>query len=117
MSVNDQVILDNILSKNSQNIATELTEAEYFEIFTAEQIVKDYDLSYDEIKSGIVSGANDGGIDSIYLFVNGELILEDTDVAAFKKDVTIDLFFIQSKRTTGFSESAIDKFSASANDL
>ena len=94
-----------------------MSESEYFEFFTAEQILKDFDLSYDELALGIVGGGNDGGIDSLYCFVNGELVMEDTDLSVFKKDITIDLVIIQSKRSPGFSEAALDKLYSTTGDL
>jgi hypothetical protein len=54
LSVNDRIILDKILEQQKLALAPELTPSKFFEIFTAEQILKDYDLSYDEIESGIV---------------------------------------------------------------
>ncbi len=117
MPSNEQVILDQILSQNRQEIADTLSESEFFELFSAEQILKDFDLSYDEIRSGIVAGGNDGGIDSIFLLINGELIVEDSDTSVYKKDITIDLVFIQSKRSAGFSEEGINKLYATTNEL
>lgn len=117
MASNDQVILDQILDQRHQGIADSMSESEYFEIFTAEQILKDFDLSYDEITAGIVAGGDDGGIDSIFCFVNGELVLEDSDLSVFKKDITIDLIVIQSKRSTGFSEDALNRLYSTSKDL
>lgn len=114
---NDVIILDETLSQKLKEIAPELSPSDFFEIFTAEQILKDYDLSYDEITSGIVGGGNDGGIDGLFLFVNGELVQEDTDVSGLKKNITIDLHIIQAKTGPGFSEAALDKFVAVTNDL
>jgi hypothetical protein len=86
-----------------------VSEQDYFELFCAEQILKDFDLSYDEIQGGIVDGEHDGGVDSVYGFVNGELICEDFDITPFKKDVRIELHIIQSKTSGGFSEVPVNK--------
>jgi hypothetical protein len=53
MKSNDVIILDETLEQKRLELAPELTPSDYFEIFTAEQILKDFDLSYDEITSGI----------------------------------------------------------------
>lgn len=74
MASNDQIILDQVLSQQRQNIAPTLDQATYFGMFAAEQVLKDFDLSYDEIESGIVDGGGDGGIDGFYAFANGELL-------------------------------------------
>lgn len=117
MAANDVIILENVLQQRKAEIAPELSVSEFFEIFAAEQLLKAFDLSYDEIKSGIVDGGGDGGIDSIYLFANGELIREDTDVSGLKKNIAIDLVLIQAKTSAGFTETAIEKFTAVTEDL
>lgn len=108
-SDNSQQILNDVLSQQRQELAPEISEQDYFELFCAEQILKDFDLSYDEVQAGIVDGEHDGGVDSVYAFVNGELIYEDFDAAPFKKDVRIELHVIQSKTSGGFSEVPVNK--------
>jgi hypothetical protein len=85
VATNDQIILDQVLEQQRQTLAVGHSPTAYFEVFAAEQVLKDYDLSYGEIESGIVSGGGDGGIDAIHSFVNGELIQEDTDVTELKR--------------------------------
>jgi hypothetical protein len=114
---NDQIILTQLLEERKREIAPELSEANYFELFCSEQILKDYDASYDEIEEGITGNGGDGGIDSIYLLINGEIIHEDTDLSIFKGDISIELHIIQSKKSTGFSEDAIHRLIASTSDL
>lgn len=114
---NDEFILKKTIGQKKAEIAPSLTDNRYFEIFTAEQILKGYDPSYEEIQSGIVAGGDDGGIDSIYLFINGELVKEDTDLSSYKKNVIVELHFIQSKFTSSFSESTIIKLDSSAKEL
>ncbi len=117
MADNSQQILDDVIAQKRNEIAPELSEQEYFEIFCGEQILKDYDLSYDEILSGVVDGEHDGGIDSVYAFVNGEIVLEDFDVTPFKKDVYIELHLIQSKTSNSFGEDAINKLISTSRNL
>jgi hypothetical protein len=114
---NDQIILDQILEQSRAEIAPSLDQPTYFEVFSAEQVLKDYDLSYDEIESGIISGGGDGGIDGFYVFVNGELIHDDSDVSDLRKNVQIEVILIQAKTTAGFSESAMDRFASATSDL
>ena len=109
MADNSQQLLNDVLSQQRQDLAPDLSEQDYFEIFCAEQILKDYDLSYEEIEAGIVDGEHDGGVDSAYAFVNGELISEDFDLSSFKKDVRIELHIIQSKTSGGFSEAPVNR--------
>jgi hypothetical protein len=117
MANNEQILLETLLLQKKNEVAPDTKADEYFNIFSTEQILKDYDLSYEEIIDGIVEGGGDGGIDSIYTFINGELLQEDSNLITLKKDITIDVFLIQSKNTNGFSEDALDKFNSSAIDL
>lgn len=114
---NDQIILDQIVDQRKNEIGGIIADDEFFEIFSAEQLLKDYDLSYDELLSGIVSGGNDAGIDSMYTLVNGELVVEDTDLGAFMRDLSVDVVFIQSKATAGFQEEPVNKFTSAVRDL
>ncbi|HJZ74427.1 MAG TPA: hypothetical protein VKE51_21970 [Vicinamibacterales bacterium] len=117
MSDNDQIILDSVLQQQRQQLAPELSEAEFFEGFASEQALKDYDLSYEEIRSGIVDGGGDGGIDGIYVIANGELVHEDSDLSQLKKGVQLDLVVVQSTTSAGFSESRLDRLTAATEDL
>jgi len=114
---NAQVILDDVLAQLHAERAPEMELGAYFEVFCAEQLLKDFDLSYDEIEAGIVDGEHDGGVDSVFAFVNGELITEDFDTTPFKKDVRLELFIIQSKTSTNYSESALDKLISVTRNL
>ena len=117
MNSNDKIILEQIIEQEHKERAATSTKSEFFELFVAEQVLKDYDLGYNEIESGIIGGANDGGIDSIYVLVNGELALEDFDFSNLKKGVVIDMVVIQAKLTDGFGESAVEKLTAATEDL
>lgn len=106
---NSQQLLNDVLNQRREELYPSYSAQDYFEIFCSEQVLKEYDLSYEEIYSGIVDGEHDGGIDSAYSFVNGEIIVEDLDISPFKRDVRIDLHLIQSKTSGGFSEGPINK--------
>lgn len=117
MADNSQHILNNVLTQQRQDLLPGASEQDFFEIFCAEQILKDFALSYDEVQSGIVDGEHDGGVDSAFAFVNGELIYEDFDTTPFKKDVRIELHLIQSKTSGGFSEAPVNKFISITRNL
>lgn len=114
---NDQIILAQIIKERCAESNDEISLSEYFEIYSASEILKNYDLSYDDITYGIVGDGGDGGVDSIYTFINGELLKEDTLVNSNQKKNHIELIIIQSKTSTSFKEDAIIKFRESAQDL
>jgi len=117
MSANDLILLDKILEQRGLEESPSLSASDFFELFATNQILKDFDLSYDEISSGIVDSGGDGGIDAVYVFVNGELLTEDFDFSTRRKNIEIELVLIQAKTSSSFNESAMDKFDASAADL
>ncbi|MEK6700307.1 MAG: AIPR family protein [Nitrospirota bacterium] len=117
MSQNDLILLNQMLEQRMTEAGAGLSASDYFEIFSAEQVLKDEDLSYDEIESGIVDNAGDGGIDSFYLFINGTLYSEDLDLNAFKKNIDLVVFIIQSKTSSGFSEGGMDHFVSATRDM
>lgn len=117
MSENDRIILDQILDQQRQAMAPTLAAVEYFEIFAAEQALKEYDLSYDELQAGLTGGGADGGFDAVYVFANGEPVQEDTDLTALKRGVQLDLVVVQATTSQGFSESRVEKLAATTRDV
>jgi hypothetical protein len=114
---NDRIILDEILQQQQQARAPTLSPSKYFELFVTEQVLKDYDLSDEEIESGIIGDSGDGGIDSIYLFVNGEIVREDFDLPHTKKDPLVELVVIQCKTSGGFAETPVERFLTVSDDI
>lgn len=117
MADNSQQLLDDVLRQQRDSLSPTMSDQDYFEVFCAEQILKDFDLTYDELQAGIVDGAYDGGIDSAYAFVNGEIICEDFDVTPFKKDARIELHIIQSKTSGGYGEDPINRLISTTRNL
>ena len=56
MTTNDVVLIQELLSQRRQELAPDMSESDFFQIFAGEQALKDRDLSYDEILDGIVDG-------------------------------------------------------------
>jgi hypothetical protein len=117
MSNNDVIVLNSLLEQRRTQIASTIKEDQFFEIFSFEQVLKNYDLSYEELESGKVGAGNDGGIDGIFIFVNDELINEDFNTDEIKRNPEIILYLIQAKQSETFSESAIDKIISTAIDI
>ncbi|WCE38796.1 AIPR family protein [Brevibacterium sp. BDJS002] len=116
MQSNDVVLLNRMLEERLSPTPSDRERGENFEQFTAELILRDEDISIEEINSGIVGGGRDGGVDSIYTFLHGQLLAEDSDQLRDEFDVTnvprnaeLRLVIIQSKLEQSFRESAIDK--------
>jgi hypothetical protein len=117
MASNDQIILDQILEQQRAQRSPSASKSSFFETYVVEQVLKDADLSDEEIESGLVGDGGDGGIDGIYIFANGDLVREDFDVSTLKKNISLEIVIVQSKTSAGFDEDALNRFVAVTNDL
>jgi hypothetical protein len=116
MSSNEIIALNASLKQAHEERAPDLPEDDFFELFAAEQLLKDFDLTDEEIESGQVGGGDDGGLDSVYFLVNRQLVMDDTDINP--KTVTrADIFFIQATREQSFNEDRIAKLNLLTEDF
>lgn len=114
---NDVIVLKSFLEGKRQQLANTLSESEYFEIFTFEQILKDYDFSYDELLSNQVDGPDDGGIDGFFIFLNNEILNEAIDLKSIKRNPLIEIYLIQAKISPSFAEDPINKITATIENI
>ena len=114
MAKNDVVLIDGILY--DYRMGKDIGEK--FEYFSIEQILKDYDLSEEELETGIVDEGNDGGIDGIYYFLNDRLIYEDNandSISRFCRDFTI--YIITCKHDDSFKQVPINNISTTLDEF
>lgn len=118
MSKNAQILLENLIEQEFRNNDNYSNISEYFEFFSASQILKNQGLSDDEVDNGIVGKGLDGGCDSIYLFLNNLLITPDVvEHISAPKDSILEMIIIQSKKTTSFGEDAVMKWKTISENL
>ncbi|KCZ62084.1 hypothetical protein L53_12620 [Hyphomonas sp. L-53-1-40] len=113
----EQKILEAILAENRNRFPEDLDPGAYFEMFVAEQIMKDSGLDFDELEAGITDGEHDGGFDSIYLSLDNKNVGEDSTFDSSSKSPTLEIDLIQSKTAKGFKEACIDNFIANFPEL
>ena len=105
---NSTIILKGCIEKfKSENDLT-LNESKVFELFSLSQILKNEDVSFENLMDSITDGGQDGGIDSIVLLHNGEYIDDDSEYKCKSSSVT-KLIITQCKTEKTFKESSIDK--------
>lgn len=115
---NNQVLLKTCIHQEFLDSNTYEKESEYFEFFAATQVLKNYNLSDDEIGSGIVGKGNDGGCDGIYVFLNGEILTVDQiETLSTSKGSVLKLIIIQAKETNSFDETSIMKWKTVSENL
>ncbi len=115
----DIITLEQIISRMHADRFPDMKPERFFEHFVAEQILKERDLTDDQLLAGNVGGPYDGGIDAIHLFVNGDRI-DDTNVERYKsmkEGVKIDLHLIQAKDKNRMESVVVNTFSVMADDL
>jgi hypothetical protein len=98
---NDLVLLDGIIDERIREKFPSNDIGEAFEFLALEQLLKDYDLSTEEIEAGWVDGDKDGGIDGFYTLVNGHLVQDEVPLFSWTpKKGTIPRGGVHEKRGT-----------------
>ena len=105
MSANDAIVLDGILADRKKG--EEQDEGRVFEKFAFEQILKDYALTSTQIDDGWVDGGGDGGIDGLYIIVNGYPYGGDDGFQWPRENPHIMVWVITCKHREGFVESPL----------
>lgn len=117
MAKNDCVLLDGVIEERIREEFPSSDQGEVFEYLAAEQILKDLDLTSEEIISGIVDGRQDGGIDSFYILVNGHLLQEVDGFQWPKTGVELRVYIITSKHHKTFKEDTVTKIVATLGEI
>lgn len=115
---NNQILLRECIKQEYEETSGYANESEFFEHFVAAEVLKDLNLSDDEIDSGNTGGGNDGGCDGLYLFLNDELITEDQiSTLTASKGSILKFCIIQAKNELGFKEDALMKWKTISENL
>ncbi len=110
---NDRYLLDAAFGEHRNQYPSVVDLGDAFEIFSADLVLRRRRLSVDEIRNGVVGGGKDGGLDTIYIFVNGRLIQDVVDLPNHKTDIRIEVFFIQSKHSVDIEQIVLQKLQSS----
>lgn len=104
---NDLRLLNSAISNFKSNNGIKRDKS-LFDYFTTAQILKDKDIEFDDIDSCLVDGGNDGGIDVFAVLINDQLIQSTEELdelsTSFDKNTNLDVYLIQNKDKTSFSE-------------
>ena len=116
MAKNDVVLIDSLLQQN-QAVTPSTQIGELFERFVLEQILKNFDLSNEELEFGWTDGSHDGGIDGFYVLINGRLLTDPTDFSWPKTGAEIQVFLVTCKHRATFQQVPLDALLASVQEL
>jgi len=127
MTATDRTVLDQLVSETKHETAPEMKDDEFFELFCAQSLLVDQQLEPEEIKFGLVGSdeklksGSDGGIDAIYVLVNGKPVRSEEDAevlkSAFKQNVEIEVILIQASREEGFKLQRLLRFKDTIEDI
>ena len=117
MASNDIVLLDGVIATVAETAPSGLDDAEFFEFFSFDQVLKTYELTDDDLLAGQVGGGLDGGIDGMFVFADDVLLEEDYDASSARKNVVLMLHAIQAKRSKGFEEAPLQKLEDTLEEL
>jgi hypothetical protein len=117
MGANDVLALEaNFTSWQENRFPTPKKDVNVFEYYCIEQFLRPFDLSDSQHKSGMMGGPKDGGVDAMYMFVNGELVEAESELDP-KTANNVKLVIMQVKEGEGFSPTAVDKLYWFTDDL
>lgn len=117
MAKNDVILIDGILDDRVTECLPSNRRDEAFEFFSFEQILRDADLSRDEILSGLMDGRDDGGIDGFFILVNGHLLTETDSFIWPRSGCELEVWIITCKHHDTFKQAPLDSLVASMTEL
>jgi hypothetical protein len=117
MAKNDIVLLDSLIAKARLRFDPTLDDSEVFELFSFEQVLKSYEPAVDDLESGWTDGGNGGGIDGFFIYVDQRPATPDSPEYALRRNPSLNVHVISSRRSTGFEQQPIDSLISSLGEL
>ena len=117
MAKNDVVLIDAIVDQRTADNYPSSQRDEVFEFLALEQLLKDHDLSHDELESGWVDGRDDGGLDGFFILVNGHLVQDPLAFAWPKRSAEIEVWLLTCKHHETFQQAPLNSLLASIPEL
>lgn len=117
MARNDVVLIDGIMDDRVATKRPSSNRDEAFEFFAVEQVLKEFDLSAEQILAGIIDGRGDGGIDAFYIFVNGHLLTDPDDFPWPRTGAELAVHLVSSKHHDTFKMATVEALFATLTEL
>jgi hypothetical protein len=114
---NDTLLLDGIIDDRVEQCLPSERRDEAFEYFAFQQVLRDADLSHDEVLSGAVDGRDDGGIDGIFILVNGNLLADPSSFFWPKHGCQLTVYVITCKHHDTFKQAPVDNLVATVSEI
>jgi hypothetical protein len=117
MAKNDRLLLDGIIDDRVAIRLPSEKRDEAFEYLAFEQVLKDFDLSTDELLSGAIDGRQDGGIDGFYIVVNGHLLQDPESFMWPRTGSDLRVILITCKHHDTFKQATLDALVATLTEI
>lgn len=113
---NNYIILQSCMEDYKKKNQLEFKDSTIYELFTITQITKHLNISFENIQNSLVDGGNEGGIDSIIITINDEIIESEDDLETIdiSKNTKTKFIITQCKNERSFKELTISKLIVSA---
>lgn len=116
MATNDILLIDGVIDDLLERGRFK-DRGEAFELFALGQVLKDWDLSEADIRSGWTDGRQDGGIDGFYVIVNGHCITDTEDFMWPKASADVVVQIVTCKHADKFTQATLDALIASLSEI
>ena len=118
MAKNDTVVIDSIIKQRTGSTdLTSVERGEQFQRLAIEQVLKHRTPDPEELEDGIVDGSDDGGIDGVFIAVNGLLMADVDSVTWPRTGVELEIWILTCKHYNGFRQAPLDNLYASLVEL
>lgn len=117
MAKNDCLLLDGIIDDRIAIRLPSEKRDEAFEYFAFEQLLKEFDLSSEELLYGSIDGRQDGGIDGFYILVNGHLLQDPESFVWPRTNSELRLVLVTCKHHDTFKQATLDALIATLTEL
>ena len=113
---NNQILLESSLEDcgTSNDIKG---KNEIFDLFSVEQVTKNFEISSEEINDSLIDGGSDGGIDAILFFCNKASFSDISSLKDKGKGIIAEIKIIQIKNSEKIDEDVLTRLTSSLGDI
>ena len=118
MAKNDTVVIDSIIQQRTGSVhLTPVEKGEAFQRLAIEQVLKHRTPEPEELEEGVVDGSDDGGVDGLFVVVNGLLMGEVNSVPWPRSGVELEVWIFTCKHHQTFRQAPLDNLYASVAEI
>jgi hypothetical protein len=124
MKTNHQLVVEQEMNMRLADAPKGAKRSRVFDELACDVALRHFDLTEDEISSGIVDGGGDGGIDGAYVFVDQELLddeslvlTDDFSASPSYRGASISLWLVQAKEEQTFKSGTVVTLNDSLKSL